>query len=144
MVNHIPFRSWCELCVKNKSKQDHSTRKTLTERNPIIQIDYNFMTSKVQPLSGDGSTPPSVTLLTAVDVLTGLGLCIVVPKKGRCPYAKAELLRFLRSIGRTFGTLQSDLASSLVTLCNNVCDEMPTVTLRTRLVNWKHNQLKTQ
>ena len=95
------------------------------------------MSSKVDKVELSAAEPNTVTLLTAVDVLTGLGLCVVVPKKGRCAYAKAELLKFLRASGRTFGILQCDAEPSLKTLCGSVCDGLSGLTLRTTPVSWK-------
>jgi hypothetical protein len=73
-LTHLPFRSWCELCVKSKSKHSHS--RTLTDRQPVVQVDYAFMTSENSP-------DVQVTILNAVDVLTGIGLSVVVPNKGK-------------------------------------------------------------
>ena len=50
---------------------------------------------------------PQVTLATAIDLLSGLGLSCVVPSYGRSVYAPAELRRcFVLETGRTFGILQ--------------------------------------
>ena len=92
-LTHLPFRSWCEFCVKAKSKQSHS--RTLSDRRPVIQCDYSFMTSESSP-------DVQVTILNAVDVLTGLGLSVVVPGKGKGLYAKAELKKFLYECGKGF------------------------------------------
>ena len=45
----------------------------------MIQCDYAFTTSESSP-------DVQVTILTAVDVLTGLGLSVVVPSKGKGLY----------------------------------------------------------
>ena len=84
-------------CVRAKSKQNHS--RTLKTKQPVIQLDYAFL--------GDNSDDSEVTLLTAIDLLSGLGLSCVVPSKGRLVYAQAELRRFILETGRTCGILQN-------------------------------------
>ena len=81
-LTDLPFRSWCPTCptcVRAKSKQNHS--RTLKTKQPVIQLDYAFL--------GDNSENPQVTLVTAIDLLSGLGLSCVVPSKGRSVYAQA-------------------------------------------------------
>ena len=68
----LPYRSWCEYCVKSKGRENHSKRQT--DRQPVIQVDYFFV-----------NTGPDVgqrAILTAVDVQTGLATAVVVPNKG--------------------------------------------------------------
>jgi len=42
-------------------------------------------------MTSEGSPEVQVTILNAVDVLTGIGLSVVVPNKGKSLYARAEL-----------------------------------------------------
>ena len=37
-LTHLPYRSWCEHCVRAKGKERQSKRNT--DRQPVIQIDY--------------------------------------------------------------------------------------------------------
>ena len=66
---HLPYRSLCEHCVMAKGRENQSKRQT------DGQSDYCFV-----------NTGPDVnqrTILTAVDVQTGLSTAVVVPNKGR-------------------------------------------------------------
>ena len=110
-LTHLPFRSWCSTCVKAKSKQSHS--HATKETQPVIQVDYSFLTSEIDP-------EQQVTLLNAVDVQTKLGMTCVVMKKGRSRYAKAEMLE----IGRTFGIIQHDPESVLKSLVEQVLEDL--------------------
>ena len=99
-LTHLPFRSWCKICVQSKSKQNPS--RTLKSRQPVLQKDYSFI--------GDKPGEPQITCLNVVDVMSGLALSVVVPCKGgssRSVYAQAELRRFVLETGRTFGILQA-------------------------------------
>ena len=99
-LTHLPYRSWCEHCVKAKGRENHSKRQV--DRQPVIQVDYCFV-----------NTGPDVgqpTILTAVDVQTGLSTAVVVPNKGRHSYSVAELKKFIYETGRTYGILQYDMS----------------------------------
>ena len=105
-LTHLPFRSWCEHCVRAKGKERQSKRNT--DRQPAIQIDYSFATT--------GADVQQRTILTATDVQTGLATSVVVPAKGRHAYGIAELKKFVYETGRTFGILQHDKEPSLKAL----------------------------
>ena len=84
-LTHLPFRSWCHICVQAKSQQNHS--KKLRMKQPVLQCDYSFMSDK--------GSDTQVTLLNARDVITGMSTSAVVPNKGHSVYAEAELRRFV-------------------------------------------------
>ena len=129
-LTHLPFRSWCPTCVRAKSKQNHS--RTLKTKQPVIQLDYAFL--------GDNSDDSQVTLLTAIDLLSGLGLSCVVPSKGRSVYAQAELRRFILETGRTFGILQIDPEPALKALVSEVTSEVGGLAVRHSPTGWKQAQ----
>ena len=70
-LHDLPYRSWCGICVKAKGKETPSRRNL--DRQPVIQVDYCFLTT------GDGC--PTATVLTAVDIQTGFGSAVVTPSK---------------------------------------------------------------
>ena len=119
-LTHLPFRSWCKICVESKSRQDHS--KKLRLKQPVLQCDYSFIT--------DPETKDQVTLLNVRDVLSGLALSCVVPCKGHSVYAEGELRRFVLETGRTFGTLQADPEPALLTVLQTVTSELGGLSLR--------------
>ena len=129
-LTHLPFRSWCPTCVRAKSKQNHS--RTLKTKQPVIQLDYAFL--------GDNSENPQVTLVTAIDLLSGLGLSRVVPSKGRSVHAQAELRRFVLETGRTFGILQIDPEPSLKALVAEITSEAGGLSVRHSPTGWKQAQ----
>ena len=92
-MTHLPFRSWCPHCVHGKAKEQQSVKST--DRQPVIQVDYCFVTTGKD---SHGSECPQITVLTATDVQTGLGMSAVVPQKGRQKYCVAELKRFVFKI----------------------------------------------
>ena len=130
-LTHLPFRSWCSTCVKAKSRQSHSL--PIKNSQPVIQLDYSFMTSEMDP-------EQQTTLLNAVDVTTKLAMTCVVPRKGRSKYAKAELKKFILEVGRTFGTLQYDPEPALKALVEQVLEELGGLSARSTPTGWKQAQ----
>ena len=127
-LTHLPFRSWCEYCVKSKGRENHSKRQT--DRQPVIQVDYCFV-----------NTGPDVgqrTVLTAVDVQTGPATAVVVPNKGRHQYSVAELKKFIYETGRTYGMLQYDKEPALKALVTDVSKELGGMSIRATPKDWKH------
>ena len=126
-LTHLPYRSWCEHCVKAKGRENHSKRQT--DRQPVIQVDYCFV-----------NTGPDVgqrTILTAVDVQTGLSTAVVVPNKGRHSYSVAELKKFIYETGRTYGILQYDKEPALKALVTDVAKELGGMSIRATPKDWK-------
>ena len=129
-LTHLPFRSWCRICVQSKSKQNPS--RTLKSRQPILHMDYSFI--------GDTPGEPQITCLNVVDTLSGLALSVVVPCKGRSVYAQAELRRFVLETGRTFGILQADSEPSLKQLAQTATGQVGGLSYRTSPTGWKQAQ----
>ena len=129
-LTHLPFRSWCHICVQAKSRQNHS--KKLRMKQPVLQRDYSFMSDK--------GSDTQVTLLNARDVITGMSTSVVVPNKGHSVYAEAELRRFVLDIGRTFGILQCDPEPALKAVGESVTSEVGGLSLRNSSVEWLQAQ----
>ena len=74
-LTHIPFRSWCQHCVKGKSKNLPHRRLPAGRKEerqvPIISMDYMYM---------DGRSPT----LAILDEETRISIAQVVPRKGVC------------------------------------------------------------
>lgn len=47
---HLPYRSWCPVCVKAKKKSGgHHKSGAMSRGVPVISIDYMFMNEKNDP-----------------------------------------------------------------------------------------------
>ena len=43
MVTHIPYRSWCDHCVRGRAVNDHHPKEKSEESSvPVISIDYAY------------------------------------------------------------------------------------------------------
>ena len=71
-LTHLPYRDWCEHCVKSKGRQSHAVKKN--DRQPAIQIDLSFLSTE--------NDLPKRRILNATDVQTGYAMAIVLPAKG--------------------------------------------------------------
>ena len=70
-LTHLPFKPWCEVCVRAKSKQAKSRRLSL--KQPVLQMDFSFL--------GDKPGEEQITISNVVDVLSGMALSVVIPTK---------------------------------------------------------------
>ena len=126
-LTHLPFRFWCEHCVRAKGKERRSKRNT--DRQPVIQIDYSFAST--------GADVQQRNILTATDVQTGLATSVVVPAKGTHAYGIAELKKFAYETGRTFSMLQYDKELSLKALATDTLKELGGMSVRATPRDWK-------
>ncbi|OLP97472.1 Retrovirus-related Pol polyprotein from transposon TNT 1-94 [Symbiodinium microadriaticum] len=129
-LTHLPFKPWCEVCVRAKSKQAKSRRLSL--KQPVLQMDFSFL--------GDKPGGEQITILNVVDVLTNMALSVVIPTKARTPYSQAELRRFVLETGRTFGVLQCDPEPALRAIATSVTGEVGGLSFRSTPVGWKQAQ----
>ena len=43
-LTHLPFKPWCEVCLRAKSRQAKSRKLSL--RQPVLQMDFSFLSDK--------------------------------------------------------------------------------------------------
>ena len=129
-LTHLPFKPWCEACVRAKSKQAKSRRLSL--KQPVLQMDFSFL--------GDKPGEEQITILNVVDVLSGMALAVVIPTKARTLYSQAELRRFVLETGPTFGVLQADPEPALLAIATAVTGEVGGLSLRKTPVGLKQAQ----
>jgi len=118
-LTHLPFRSWCPHCIQGKGKA--SQHRTLSERSPVIQVDYGFLTVP--------DSKEQITVMTAIDIITGLSMATVVTSKGANLHAVTELKRFILETGRSFAYLQSDQEPSIKAVLQAVVKQLPGLNL---------------
>ena len=110
MGTHIPFRTWCELCVKGKSKsdahgKDAGERASLGEDSiPRIGIDYTYPRQSKDKRSEEGSMP-IIVMKNSKDKWVS---AFVVPQKGVCEYAVKAVSREIQNAGYNKVILKSD------------------------------------
>ena len=77
-LTHLPFRSWCEFCVKGRAKSNAHLRNRDKESQkvPTISIDYMYMEEK------DKESQRGMPILIVKDRKSKTIKAEVVPEKG--------------------------------------------------------------
>ena len=82
-VTHVPYRSWCEHCVKGKAKSTpHKHEANRVEGIPVIGLDYYSMSKKDE----DQEYKSEVTVLSMKDRVSKCIFAIPVPQKRVDPH----------------------------------------------------------
>eukprot|EP00971_Amphidinium_carterae_P307520 6111189-Amphidinium_carterae.2 len=71
-ITHLPYKSWCPICVKAKGQPTHHRRGALKEQS-VLQLDYAYIKSNL-PTNKKWQVD---TILTGVE--TTIGLCLAIP-----------------------------------------------------------------
>ena len=110
MRTHIPYRNWCEFCVKGKSKSDHHKRTDKNKEDPladsiaIIGNDYTFPRQKAADRTEHGGMP-IIVMKNSLDKWIS---AFVVPEKGACEYAVKAVSREIQNAGCNRLIIKSD------------------------------------
>ena len=120
-LTHMPFRSWCPICVQGKGKADAHQHRT--SNKPIIQIDFAYL----KAFKEEAAAP----VLTAIDIETGLCSATLVPNKATMmDYCVNNIIAFIMETGRTSATLQSDNEPYLKSLLQAVAAKVAGISTR--------------
>ena len=115
-LTHLPYRSWCPICVKSKGRTDNHPKQA--SKQPVIQVDFTYMKA-----FGDKQVLP---VLTAI----GMGMAVLVQDKSQQQQYLARCLQtFMFECGRaqaTFSTttLQSDQEEYIQNLLKTVAQKL--------------------
>jgi hypothetical protein len=115
-LTHLPYRSWCIFCVKEKSKDDPHRRRLKDEESqqiPVASIDYMYKeswesrlkrkekerTKASQSQEEEEEESKGMPILVFKDSSTKLTQARVVRKKGRDKYAIERLQKDVANLG---------------------------------------------
>ena len=121
-VTHLPYRSWCPICVQARGRQNNHPNQR--SKLPIIQLDFGYIKgfddNKVHPI------------LTAIDIQSGMIMAIqLTDKRVLFDYAVTQLQHFLIECARTTRTiLQSDQEDFLTALITTVASKNGNIATR--------------
>ena len=77
-ITHIPYRSWCSICVSARGKSDPHRVTTETRTiAPVVSFDFAFFR--------EGRGTINIPILVGVDKNTGCLEAIALPNKGAFP-----------------------------------------------------------
>ena len=115
-ATHLPFRSWCPVCLKAKLREDGHYRKKAKEKNvegnPIVSMDY-------QDLNETSGAPQKVLL--GKDEDNGMVFGHYVKCKGiKDEWILKQIVRDIQEFGRSDIILKTDGEPSIVAVQNAV------------------------
>ena len=119
-LTHLPYRTWCPICVKSKGRTDNHPKQT--SKQPVIQVDFTYMKA-----FGDKQVLP---VLTAIDVESGMAMAVLVQDKNQQQqYLVRCLQTFMFECGRAQATLspttlQTDQEEFILNLLKTVAQNL--------------------
>ncbi|CAE7840199.1 unnamed protein product [Symbiodinium sp. CCMP2592] len=89
-LTHMPFASWCEACVRTRSRGDRRSQGANREvRLPILQVDFYFASLEEGGERPNPEGEQENCILIGVDLDTKMVLAVPGPNKGAVILAKA-------------------------------------------------------
>ena len=106
-LTHLPFRDWCEDCIKGKANERKFT-SVEHEPNclPCFHADYMFM--------GEGETDGTTPILTLKDDDQKSAFANVVPSRGVNDFTQNQILEDIDTTGITDIIFRTDSESPIV------------------------------
>ena len=99
-VTHIPYRSWCPICVQAKKRNPAHSRVRGERGVPVFSIDYMFLNGKE-----DLSNP----IIVVVESESGGIWVVPVVRKGNYrKYVSGKISEIIEKIGYAKCVLKSD------------------------------------
>ena len=142
-LTHIPYKSWCPLCVSTRARRDGHREGGEAHRSegswPVMSLDLMYSsvegdaldcmrTSQLKPKEG------KMMVLVCVDRSTGMLHGVPLPsKEQQClQYAAKEVLSFLSYLGRTEVEIRGDNEPSMTMLMDKIVTARTAAKLATR------------
>jgi hypothetical protein len=119
--HHLPFRSWCDVCVRCKAPEDphvlrHEPEAEKVDEPPVVQADFSFI--------------GAMTVLSCYHTGLRHGAVTAIPRKGgNVEFAVQWLVRYLASLSVQKVVLHSDSETSIVALLRKVADRRSFATI---------------
>ena len=125
---HIPYRSWCRVCVEGRSTGEQHRARTRKRDFCVFTFDYLFLDVKGQVMRRDGEEDvgdADVTILVAKDTLGKAVFAHLVPQKGvdADHYAVDVLLKDIQWLGYQRISLRSDNEPAILKLLQRAVTE---------------------
>ena len=110
-VTHIPYRDWCEHCVKARANNDGHAKGGAApseDEAPMVGMDYAFLISKIP--TPEGEMPDQCgPVIVIKENKYGNTFSMVVPAKGVCrPWVPDRIVKWIDSLGYNKITLKCD------------------------------------
>ena len=130
-VDHVPFRQWCEECVKGRGTGEPHGPSEGVHELPVVEFDYLFCTnSKIYRREelDEESKASATTILVVKERKTKAIFAHVVPQKGVDAegYSVARLVEDVKWLGCTKLLLRSDNERAILNLLKTALRKLKT------------------
>ena len=129
-LTHVPYRDWCEACVRGKARENPHRRIRNDTDMDEVEMDYLFLTSPQFP-------EERVTVLVLALAVDG-AIAATVGVKGVTPY----MLRFAAGTMEVWGLkdiiLKTDQEQAIMALSRSLKDERKDKTQLTNAPRYSH------
>ena len=114
MLTHVPFRSWCEHCVKGRGEEAGHPKGKDEAYELEMHMDFCFM--------GEEKDSTKLTILVVRERRTRMTMSSVTPTKGDNEFLAKRLMAFLREIGADKGDIvvKTDQEPAMLALLNEL------------------------
>ena len=114
MLTHVPFRSWCEHCVKGRGEGMRHQKVEDVPEQTEVHLDFCFM--------GDEGQEKKLSILAVRERQTKMTMSAVTPTKGENEFLARRVQAFLKEIGADKGniTVKSDQEPAMVAVVSEV------------------------
>ena len=89
-MTHLPYRNWCEHCIRGRGKEMSHTRNRETPATPEVHFDFAFM--------GEQDTA-TIPILVVRETRTKMTLMTAMASKTPTTWTIERVVTFLREIG---------------------------------------------
>ena len=121
-VDHVPYRRWCEECVRGRGTGEPHGPSDGAHSVPVVEFDYLFVTNKEiyrrEELDDEAMKKAAVKILVVKDRKGKAIFAHVVPQKGVDVdgYSVARLVDDIKWLGYTKLLLRSDNEAAIISL----------------------------
>jgi len=115
MMTHLPYRNWCEHCVKGRGRQMDHRRKQQKSEMVEFHMDFCFPGGEL-----DAKTQ---TILVIRERTTRMTMASAVPSKSTGTFIAKRGVAFMKEVGSQFGTviLKSDQEPAIKAVVDEMC-----------------------
>ena len=133
-ATHLPYRSWCPVCVKAKGKEDAHYRKKKRKgeqdrSNTLRKISLDYQELKSRAKKEPSQDDKVVKIIVAMDEHTGCKMSCRVESKGtQDTWIVKRLVRDFEELGRRDIILKTDGEPAMLALQRAIAQERPGIT----------------
>jgi len=125
-VDHLPYRCWCDACVKGRGVGEH-LRSGVASSVPVIGFDYLIITKSGVYLEGEAGSEEALSrILVCNDFMSKYILALAVSVKGAGfdRYAMEKLKNDIAWLGYSRVILRSDNEPAIIELLRETLKDL--------------------